>query len=65
MLSAFFYGKMKKSGFSADFGGFFLWNTTRECIKDVEAKSGFAKRLKEKILTDNIPLYEVLGIRKF
>ena len=43
----------------------FLWNTTRECIKDVEAKSGFAKRLKEKILSDNMPLYEVLGIRKF
>lgn len=43
----------------------FLWNTTRECIKDVEAKSGFAKRLKEKVLSDNLPLYEVLGIRKF
>ncbi len=43
----------------------FSWNTTRETLKNSKAKSGFAKRLQERVLNDNIALYEVLGIRKF
>ena len=42
----------------------FLWNTTRENIKDAIPTSGFAKRLKESILQENRVFYEVLGIRK-
>ena len=42
----------------------FLWNTTRENLKDAEPKSGFAKRLKECALTGQV-FYEVLGITEF
>lgn len=41
----------------------FLWNTTRENVKDCEPTSGFAKRLKDRALLGEI-FYEVLGIRK-
>ena len=42
----------------------FLWDTTRENLKFAEAKSSFAKRLKECVLEENRTLYEVLGIKK-
>ncbi|MBQ8295811.1 MAG: DUF5596 domain-containing protein [Clostridia bacterium] len=41
----------------------FLWNTTRENLENVQPKSGFARRLKEKALAGET-FYEVLGIRK-
>lgn len=42
----------------------FLWNTTRENLKDAEPQSSFAKRLKESVLNENRTLYEVLGLKK-
>lgn len=41
----------------------FLWNTTRENVKDSVPNSSFAKRLKEKALLGDL-FYEVLGVKK-
>lgn len=58
-----FFKKVKRNASDSVLKYTFLWNTTRENVKDCQPLSGFAKRLKEKALLGET-FYEVIGIRK-